>query len=275
MEELLKDMVAKKKREGVPGFVIRNLLKEYLQYPVLEFIYSRKEYHNFVFTGGSCLRICFGAPRLSEDLDFGVPRTNWKKLDLEKMSRELKDYFKNKYLISVKTKYQGKKRIYLKFPILKSLNIASASESDWLYVKIEASETAHKKALVEITPVSRFGFNLVIRNYPLEILMAGKLNAILSRVWFKGKDSEVDIKGRDFYDLFWYLEKGISPNFEILKKTAGVSDWAGLKKVLKERIEKNVTSQKLAYDLKNFFPDQNFIADFCKNYKKIIFKYLK
>jgi len=49
---------------------------------------------------------------------------------------------------------------------------------------------------------------------------------------------------------------------------------AELKNKIKLLIEKNVTPQKLAYDLKNFFNDQNFIDDFCKNYRVIIEKYL-
>ena len=48
----------------------RNLLKEYLQILSLSFIYSQKEYQSLIFYGGSCLRHCFGLPRLSEDLDF-------------------------------------------------------------------------------------------------------------------------------------------------------------------------------------------------------------
>ncbi len=275
MKEILKSIVLKKREEGVPDFVIRNYLKEYLQYPVLEFIYTNKKYKQFIFIGGSCLRICFNAPRLSEDLDFDLDIKTWAKLDVLKIAEEIKQYFEKEYLIDVKTKCQGKSRIYLKFPVLRDLGLASKNESDWLYVKIEPSEIYFKKPKIELSPVSQYGFNFVIRNYSLEFLMTGKLCAIFSREWFKGNDQEINIKGRDFYDLFWYLEKGISPNFDNLNKRTGIGDWEKLKKELKKRIENNVTSQKLSYDLKNFFPDQVFVSDFCKNYKQIIFQYLK
>src|SRR3989344_1000332 len=44
--------------------------KEYLQYVFLNAIskYSEK----FIFKGGTCLRICYGLERASEDLDFSV-----------------------------------------------------------------------------------------------------------------------------------------------------------------------------------------------------------
>ena len=84
MKEILKNIVLEKRKEGIPDFVIRNYLKEYLQYPVLEFIYSNRKYKRFIFTGGSCLRICFNAPRLSEDLDFDLDKKEWEKLDIGK-----------------------------------------------------------------------------------------------------------------------------------------------------------------------------------------------
>ena len=104
--------------------------------------------------------------------------------------------------------------------------------------------------------------------------MAGKLNALFNRVWFKGDKNEIDIKGRDFYDLFWFLQNGVNPDWASLRKFIGVSN----KKELKEKIEKiinqSVTARKLSYDLKNFFPDQVFVNDFCRNYKTLIKKYL-
>lgn len=52
----LQDFVNQKKQAGWSDFVINNGLKEYLQFSVLAFIYSQKEYQNFIFTGGSALR---------------------------------------------------------------------------------------------------------------------------------------------------------------------------------------------------------------------------
>lgn len=274
LKEFLRKIVLEKRAAGVPDFVIRNFLKEYLQYPVLEFLCNDPRYKKFIFTGGSCLRICFGAPRLSEDLDFDLPEKDFRHLDLAKLAQESKDYFENKYLLKIETRQQGKQRIYLKFPILKELGLAKGNESDLLFVKIETSPSSFKNPETQITPLSKYGFNFVARNYPLSYLMTGKLGAIFSRDWFKGKENEIDIKGRDFYDLFWYFQNGVSPDWKNLKKITGISGEEQLKKELKKRIKAKVTSRKLSYDLKNFFPDQNFVSDFCKNYGKIMEKYL-
>ncbi|HHE45722.1 MAG TPA: hypothetical protein ENL05_00005 [Candidatus Moranbacteria bacterium] len=270
LKKELKKIVKEEQKRNTPNFVIRNILKEYLQYPVLSFIYNSQEYRNMIFAGGSCLRICFGLPRMSEDLDFDLEKSDWKKFDIQKLANDVQKYLERNFLLDVRTKTQGNERIYLKCPILKELGLANASESDLLYVKIEPSETKFIKPEIKIQPISKYGYNFIVRRYSLSFLMTGKLQAIFLRKWFSGKGNEIDIKGRDFYDLYWYLEKGIQPNYFNLKKTIGIGDKEKLFEELKKRIEKNVTPQKLSYDLKNFFQNQEFVNDFCKNCKKII-----
>ncbi len=275
LKKILNEIVEDKKRQGFPDFVIKNFIKEFLQYPVLNFIYNDINYKNFIFTGGSCLRICFKAPRLSEDLDFDLQEKDYEKLDLPELADRLRLYFKEKYLFDVAAKCQADKRLYLKFPVLKELNLAGGSDSDLLYVKIEPDKSGFSKPAVELSAVSAYGFNFVARHYSLPFLMTGKLRAIFGREWFSGKKNEINIKGRDFYDLFWYLQNGVEPDWDNLKNLTDISSKSQLKKKLLQIVNKNITPQILSYDLKNFFPDQNFVSDFCKNYKEIIEKYLQ
>lgn len=274
MMDILKDIVADKKRMGVDNAVIVNFLKEYLQYPVLDFIYNGKEYNDFVFVGGSCLRICFDGPRLSEDLDFDLPAESWKKFDLKAFAEKAAAVFRTKYLLPVEIKTQSDYRIYLKFPILKELGLAGRSDSDLLFVKVEPNKMSFADSAVEITTISRFGYNFTVRNYKREFLMIGKICAILERVWFKGDKNEIDIKGRDFFDLYWYLQNNVEPDWGVLQQKIGISDRLELRKKILAVIDEKVTEQKLAFDLKKFFPDQMFVETFCKNYKDLVMKYL-
>lgn len=280
---LLKDFVSQKKQASWPEYVIKNALKEYLQFPVLAYLYSQKKYQNFIFMGGSALRIIHGLPRLSEDLDFNLSKADYNKLDLKVLGEEIKKYFQDQFLMTIDYRVQGKIRLYLKFPILKDLGLADSgakgqsgvgTESDFLYVKIEVSVDDFNQPEYEIAPISNFGFNFIVKAYSLKFLMTGKISAILDRAWFKGKDNEIDIKGRDYYDLFWYLEKGIEPDFKTLALKFKVKNMAELKVILKEKITSSVTAVKLHYDLVNFFSEQEFISSFCNNYKGIMKKYL-
>ena len=267
----LKKIVTEERKKDTPNFLIKNILKEYLQFPVLNFIYNNKKYKNLIFTGGSCLRVCFDLPRMSEDLDFDLKKSDWANFNIKELATDVQKYFKKDFLFDVQVKTQGNRRIYLKFPILKELGVADNSESDLLYVKIEPTKTGFIRPEIEIQPIFKYGYNFIVQRYNLSFLMTGKLNAIFLRKWFSGKENEIDIKGRDFYDLYWYLEKGVVPNYRNLKRSIEISNQKELYKELKKRIAKNITSKKLSYDLKNFFKEQSFVDDFCKNYKQIIF----
>jgi hypothetical protein len=271
----LKDFIDDKRSKFWPDFVIRNAVKEYLQFPVLFFMYREKEYRDFSFMGGSALRIFYNLPRLSEDLDFNLSSNDYGKLDLNALGEKLKKYFKEDFSTNIDFRAQGNQRLYLKFPILKELGLAlKDSGSDFLYVKVEVSLDDFFSPEFEYLPASNFGFNFIAKVYSLKFLMTGKIGAILERSWYKGDNNEINIKGRDYYDLFWYLNKGVEPDYKNLFKKFSIKDSSELKKALKEKINNEVTEKKLLYDLVNFFPDQEFVSGFCKNYKSIINKFL-
>lgn len=281
LKNQLQELVNKYRQQNWPDFIIKNALKEFLQFPVLSFLYSREKYQNFIFMGGSALRIAYGLPRLSEDLDFNLKPKDYKALDLNELGQELQDYFKNDLLLKISFRAQSKdapgpERLYLKFPILQELGLASGKdESDFLYVKIEPQVEDFKNPDYQVIPISKFSYNFLIKTYSLKFLMTGKLNAIFEREWFKGENDEIDIKGRDYYDLYWYLEKNIEPDWQTLKDRLNIKNRNELNKALKKKIDTEVTSEKLFFDLANFFKEQKFINDFCLNYKAIIAPYLK
>src|SRR3989339_349363 len=252
IEQILREIVQEKKLQGNGKSLIRNYLKEYIQYLVLSLLYNQKKMKNLAFKGGSCLRICYELPRLSEDLDFDYDENILGKNILEELDVYLKKEIRNKYYPKLETKVQSTIRLYLKFPFLKDLGLATASESNKLYVKVETSNELSPFAGYTLTPVSRYGFNFIAYHYDMPTLMSGKINALLFRVWVKTskeQENQIDIKGRDFYDLFWFLQKGIEPNWKMLKKTAGIKNKKELKEVIIKRVKKVVTPQKLSYDL--------------------------
>ena len=254
-------------RESTPSLFQRNIVKEYLQVLVLRFLYSKEDYRELVFYGGSCLRHCFSLPRLSEDLDF-IDIS--KKVSPERLAAEIKAYFEKKTGLKVTTKTQ-KFRITLKFPILYELNLAEPPESDWLFLKIEIYKEFDfcKAYKIEVIPLFKFGEAVLLRTFDLSTLMATKIRAILHRKWErtdrKGKVL-ARVKGRDYYDLMWYLDKGVEPN---LRCTEGIRDKSDLRKMLLEQVRK-VDSQSLKYDLESLMEDRDFLDDLGDNFKEIL-----
>jgi predicted nucleotidyltransferase component of viral defense system len=267
--ELLKPIFKKLIKESPSKNKIfqRNILKEYLQIFVLDFIYSQKKYHNLIFYGGSCLSHCFGLPRLSEDLDFIDPK---KKVNNFELAKDLKIYFERNTDLKAKTLSQ-KFRIYLKIPILKELGLAKKRESDFLFLKIEIFKDLSfcKKYKTEIIPLFKFNKSILVKTLDLPTLMSTKIRAIFFRKWEKiDKKGKIlaKVKGRDYFDLMWYLEKGIKPNLDCLLK---INDFEDLKIKLLEILEK-IDSKSIRFDLEPLVADLNFVKNLSKNIKEIL-----
>lgn len=261
-------------KRGVSALFKRNLVKEYFQIMVLSFLYSKPEYQGLIFYGGSCLRHCFNLPRLSEDLDFVDIK---KQVDLENLEKDIKRFFDKKLGIKIITKIQ-KFRIYLKFPILYDVGLIEnkKSKSDFLILKIEIFKDFDfcKNYQIEIIPLFKFGYTSLIRTFDISTLMATKIGAVLFRKWEKiDKKGKVllKVKGRDYYDVMWYLAKDIEPNLKCVK---GISDKKELREKLIEIVEK-VDAKNIEFDLEALIEEKDMNRDLGKNIKKILINQLK
>ncbi|MDD4062313.1 MAG: nucleotidyl transferase AbiEii/AbiGii toxin family protein [Candidatus Pacebacteria bacterium] len=269
-KEILKKIVSDNYDKS--DFYTRNLLREYLQIFILKYIYSSKDYKDLFFYGGTCLSQCYGIPRLSEDLDFVDTK---KDINLDNLAKDVKSFFENNTDISPEIKIQ-KFRIYLKFPILKELGfVKDLSEPTHLFIKIEVFSDFDfcNKFKTEFKPIFKFNHSVLIKTFDIETLMATKVRAIMYRKWEKtSKDGKslASVKGRDFFDLMWFLEKGIEPNLDCIE---GVQTKEELKCILLEKVD-NADSKSIEYDLKAFISDQDFVLNISSNIKDIIIKNL-
>jgi len=249
----------------------RNILKEYLQVLVLDYLYSHESYNKLIFYGGSCLKHCFDLPRLSEDLDFVDAK---KEIKIKKLCKDLEEFFKKNTDLDLKTTCQ-KFRVYLKFPILQELELANKSESNFLFLKVEVFQNFNfcQKFKTQTIPLFKFNKSILVRSFDLETLMATKLRAILYRKWEKTNKQEealIKVKGRDYFDLMWYLQKGIQPNIDCVE----ARDKQELKNKLLKIVSK-IDSQSIKLDLEALIKDREFIKKLSGNIKEIITKQIK
>lgn len=247
----------------------RNILKEYLQILVLDYIYSHKDYSRLIFYGGSCLAHCHNLPRLSEDLDF-VDAEN--KTDIIRLADNLGKFFNEKTDIKVKATAQ-KFRVYLKFPILYELDLSEAGESDFLFLKVEVFKDFNfcRDYKTEIIPLFKLNRSMLIKSFDLPTLMATKIRAVLFRKWEKmDKAGNViaKVKGRDYFDLMWYLEKGIGPNIGCIE---GIKDLKGLKEKLLEAVKK-ADARSIQIDLEALIDDKDKVSRLSGNIKDILIR---
>ena len=252
---------------GISNSYKRNVLRNYLQVFILHFIYSDKAYSDLIFYGGSVLSQCYRLPRSSENLDFIDLKG---RVNIDKLSRDIEAYFKKETGLPIVTKTQ-KFRVYLKFPILRQLGIANDSQSDWLHLKVEIFNGSGfcKKYKTEIKPLFKFNQSVIIKTFDLPTLMATKINAVLNRKWKKiDKTGKVliSVKGRDYFDLMWYLQNNIKPNMSCVE---GVTSIIDLQTKLLE-IVSSLDTRSIVLDLENFIADQGFAKKLGRNIREIL-----
>lgn len=257
------------KRIGVTDGYIKNSLREYLQILVLNYIYSGSKYGDtLMFTGGTCLRHVYDLPRLSEDLGFDVVG----KLSTKELANGLSKYFNVTHLwkeVSISIK-QLDRQILLKFPCLKITNLAGVGESDLLYVKIDLNRDIVEGYGGIVTIQSKSGMTYALVHYDLPSLFAGKISAVLTRRRMWGEENLKTVRGRDYFDLLWFLEKKIKPNMIRLNNILGTKLTSKkLMRLLDQKVEELVTKYPvdLKRDLIPFLQNTNLIDKYIINYK--------
>ncbi|MFN4212975.1 MAG: nucleotidyl transferase AbiEii/AbiGii toxin family protein [Microgenomates group bacterium] len=268
-----------KNRDKNPLF-LRNILKEQLQYYVLNFIYNSSYGEKFLFKGGTCLRFALDDfPRLSEDLDFDVE--DFAKFDFQNFTQAIYEYFSQKLSYKdLEIKVSGKNKIiYLKFPLLDKINFAydkSKPSERILFLRIDLAPIKGSGFTKEISLKSTYDFSFIIKRYSLPDIAAGKLSAILTRERWEGEKKEARFKGRDYFDIFWLSEKKIFPNLIYLKSILPSSFQKNIFSLVKEKLkEASRKKQDLKKDLLSFFAENQFVERFVDNFDLFVEKYLK
>jgi predicted nucleotidyltransferase component of viral defense system len=273
MHDLIEIVRQEKERKHHPLY-IRTVLKEYLQVYILNFVYTHPPYMNrFIFTGGTALRHVYELPRLSEDIDFDLTES----VDLELMIGELKSYWAKiaadlGVIVSV---HQRGKQVLHRFSVLHELGLTGASESPVLHVKSDLSPLSSKFNEVTKTFQNRYGFAYLLTHYDQATLMANKIHAVLYRERYGGEKGVEVVKGRDFFDLLWFLRKKVEPNWarinELLGREVSKSE---LWEMVDERVKWAMKlSDSFARDLEPFIDNQEVIKDYVESYEKNYLNY--
>jgi len=187
-----------------------NLLREYLQSRVLRHMQEAGAFVPLAFMGGTALRFLYRIPRFSVDLDFTVERDR-EAFDLRELVDRLeRELVREGYSVSSKLNEEPVvARAMVGFPgILEEARLSPHGDQTlWLRVEVDTNPTAG--AGLEVSTIDRFGL-LRLQHHDMSSLFAGKLAAVLARE---------HTKGRDLYDLMWYLTRDTppEPNIELLR----------------------------------------------------------
>jgi predicted nucleotidyltransferase component of viral defense system len=226
-----------------------NLLREYLQTFALRSLHESEAFVQLSFVGGTALRLLFNLPRFSEDLYFclddpvGYAPVKW----MEKLKRDM-----SLAGFDVTVRWQERETIHVAWiRVAELMNEAGLSDlkEQKLSIRLEI-DTRPPPGAASLTQVVTRLLMFTVRHHDLPSLMAGKIHALCTRSY---------AKGRDWYDLLWYRSQRppVEPNLVLLQnaldQTEGVGTVDGKRwpNLLLERIE-TLDAHKLATDVRPF-----------------------
>lgn len=231
----------------------RNLLREYIQYKILEAIFDSKFGEFLSFMGGTAIHIIYGNSRFSEDLDFdnlGLNKTSFKEMTQfieKKLGRE-------GYSLEVKNVFAKAYTAYIKIAEVLQMYKISRHKNEKLLIKIDAEPQNFKYESEKII-INKFDVLMRIKAVPVDILLSQKLSAIIMRK---------RPMGRDFFDALFLFGK-TKPNLAYLMAKLRLKDIKELKSRLLQKC-RNLDFKQLAKDTEQFL----FIPEHSK--KILLFK---
>lgn len=269
----LKKYSCKSKRE------FENALQEIIQELTLEGLARAKFFEKAAFYGGTCLRILYQLDRFSEDLDFSLLKPD-PDFQLEPYLRSvelhLQSYgFQVSILKKDKTHTSTIVSAFLKANTLENFIRIGLTNQERKRIHVE--ENIKIKIEIDVDPPAGFATEMVemhipglyyVKSYSLPDLFAGKMSAVLARGW------KERTKGRDWYDLIWYVAKKIPLHLSHLefrlKQTSFIAADFSLNsetfaQLYLERVEKlDVASAKS--DVLNFIQHPDVLDIWSKTY---------
>ena len=164
------------------------------------------------FYGGTCLRLFYGLPRFSEDMDFSLTEKR-DDVHLENYFPAIKEEFKISGFEVEITKKEKKSFGRVESAFLK--------ESTEIYdIKFQTAKKVKVKIELDTDPPLLFDteqklllkpHSFMTRCFTLPDLFAGKMHALVYRAWQRR------IKGRDWFDFEWYVRNNVPLDFRHLQ----------------------------------------------------------
>lgn len=244
--------------------IAENLVREYLQARILQSLQRAGAMQTLAFHGGTALRFLYDIPRYSEDLDFALERMP-EVYNFRAYLRQIEhDFLAEAYTLDFKVNdKQVVHKAFVRFRgLLYELGL-SPHKTQVFAVKLEVDTNPPDGALLSTTSLKRH-LTLNLQHHDRASLLAGKLHAVLQRAY---------PKGRDFFDLWWYLSQPEwpEPNLNQLNNALAQSDWTGAvlsssnwRDYVRQRIEQLDWQEDVARDIRAFIIDSDWFNQLSK-----------
>ena len=250
---------------------ILSALREIMQEVALAGLSRTDFFENAAFYGGTALRIFYGLDRFSEDLDFSLLKSDPEFSLQPYFSALVEEYESLGIHVTIREKVKSKDTA-LDSAFLKAETIWQEIILEDLIKQtgVRSNRTIKIKFEVDRNPPLHFSteekllvrpFSFYVKCFSQSSLFAGKMHALLYRKW------KSRVKGRDWYDLEWYIKNGIALDVLHFCRRANESgDWKKktitpdqIKVILRAKIAE-VSFDNIREDVVRFVKDDRGLA---------------
>jgi predicted nucleotidyltransferase component of viral defense system len=229
------------------------------------------------FYGGTALRIFYGLDRFSEDLDFSLLKPTTSFSIQPYLDGIVKEFASLGMYVSVQEKIKADKS-YIDSAFLRSDTIWKELTLEGFIPQSDITLRPTIKIKIEVDTQPPLGFeteeklllqpySFYVKCFKLEYLFAGKMHALLFRKW------KQRVKGRDWYDMEWYIKNKVTLDLNHFVKRANASgDWKENKitreqflNLLESKIDA-VNFKSVKEDISRFIKDDNALAIWSPQY---------
>ncbi|MAD45385.1 MAG: hypothetical protein CMH98_10295 [Oceanospirillaceae bacterium] len=234
--------------------------KELLHYDILFSLEKEGMLDQLTFQGGTSLRLCHGASRFSEDLDF-AGGTAFTATQLSAMKECIEDYIGSRYGLEVTVKEPSQLK---KDPKYRDLKI-----DKWQISIVTAPERRHipkQKIKLEVANVPAYtreplpmgaNYDFLPDGYSDTLIMTETLNEVMADKLVSLPATQSYVRNRDIWDLSWLNQHSASVQDELVQKKIKDYNIIEYDKLLHEmicRIPEIVAGKQFKDEMKRFTP---------------------
>ena len=252
-------------------------LREIMQEIALAGLSRAGFFEKAAFYGGTAIRIFYGLDRFSEDLDFSLLAVDPEFSLIKYQDAIIAEFNALGMQVAIREK-QKTNKTNIDSAFLKSETIWKELVLEQIIPQSGLNQVANITIKIEVDREPPLGFeteerlllkpfSFYVKCLTLRNLFAGKMHALLFRKW------GTNVKGRDWYDMEWYIRKGIPLNlkhFVIRAKDSG--DWdkddiseEEFRQLLKAKIDA-VKMDYVINDIRRFIKDPQALAIWSPQY---------
>ena len=213
------------------------VMREYLQLVFLSWLYREKKADGIFFKGGTSLRLLFDSPRFSEDLDFSsLYPGRVIKLIVGPLEKSIGLELPGVKIVHLHTGLNTSRfRLIFMSPLFKYPMV----------IRLDFNRVKKTEKIIASPVTTRYPVALmpVVNHLSAGEILAEKICALIGRT-----------KGRDIFDVWFLMEKGISVDKRLINQKLSEQKTGFKITDLSKKIN-NFPQKELALDLNQFLPE--------------------